>query len=78
MMTPFGTYTVVSRRVGLAADSRIGLNAGTMASSSGSAMVAPNPRITVRRDTRFFVTIMVLSSHRTRRRQTSASGTARS
>src|SRR5262245_1636390 len=39
----------VMRRIGAAAVSRAAASAGTMASSSGSAMVAPRPRRTVRR-----------------------------
>ena len=39
-----------------------GVKAGTMASNSGNARVAPTPRITVRRDSAFLVTIMTLTS----------------
>ena len=41
-MIPFGTYTKPSRTAGFAAVSRVAAIAGTIASSSGSASVAPN------------------------------------
>ena len=55
MLMPLGTYTAPSRLMGRAALLRTAANAGTMLSSSGSAMVAPRPRSAVRRDRYFFV-----------------------
>ena len=55
MLIPFGTYTAPSRLTGRAAVFRMAANAGTMPSSNGSAMPAPRPRSTVRRDKHFFV-----------------------
>ena len=46
---PLGTYTVPRRLTGAAADSRVGVNAGTIPSSRGRASVAPTPRRNVRR-----------------------------
>ena len=41
--------------IGLAAVCAASVSAGTIASSSGSAIVVPSPRSTVRRDSAFFV-----------------------
>src|SRR5262245_25385296 len=43
------------RRVGAAAVRTVGVSAGTIASSNGSASVAPRPRRTVRRGSACFV-----------------------
>src|SRR5687767_2009791 len=55
LATPFGRYTNPRRRTGLAAVCASATRAGTIASSSGSASVAPRPRRTVRRSRAFFV-----------------------
>src|SRR5215207_5030159 len=57
-MTPLGWYTTPRRRTGAAAVFCTAVSAGTMASSSGSAMVVPRPRNTVRRDKALRVIIM--------------------
>ncbi len=47
--SPMGTNTAPKRRVGAAAVRTVGVRAGTIASSNGSARVAPTPRRKVRR-----------------------------
>lgn len=60
---PIGMKTNPSRRTGWAAVFASGVAAGTIASSSGKAMVAPMPRRKVRRGMDFFVMkLMVFSS----------------
>jgi hypothetical protein len=62
-MTPFGTYTNPRRRAGFAAVCASAESAGTMASSSGRASVAPSPRRNVRRGNDILLmNISVLSS----------------
>src|SRR6185503_13345884 len=53
--SPIGTNTAPKRRVGAAAVRTVGVRAGTIASSSGNARVAPSPRRTVRRGSACFV-----------------------
>src|SRR5262249_24467139 len=54
-LSPSGTNTTPNRINGLAAVFPIGVNAGTMASRNGNAIVAPIPRNTARRDMCFFI-----------------------
>ena len=54
MIAPCGKYTNAMRGIGLAAVAASAVRAGTMASKSGSAMVAPMPRRKVRRFRCFF------------------------
>src|SRR5688500_10618463 len=54
--SPIGTKMAPKRRVGAPAVLTDAVSAGTIASSSGSASVAPIPRSIVRRDNAFFVT----------------------
>src|SRR5687768_8532200 len=56
--SPIGTKMAPNRRVGAPAVLTVAVSAGTIASSSGSARVAPIPRSIVRRDKALFVTIM--------------------
>src|SRR6185295_14808857 len=53
--SPIGTNTAPKRRGGFAAVCVVAVNAGTMASSSGSASVVPMPRRNVRRGSDIFV-----------------------
>src|SRR5262249_54028631 len=62
MLIPCGKYTAAKRSCGFAAVRVCAVNAGTMDSRNGSAIAAPAPRNTVRRDRCILVTIMVLSS----------------
>src|SRR5687767_9383119 len=48
--SPIGTNIAPKRRTGAAAVFAVGVRAGTIASSSGRAKVAPRPRNTERRD----------------------------
>ena len=54
--SPIGTKMAPNRRVGVPAVLTVGVSAGTIASSSGRASVAPIPRSIVLRDNAFFVT----------------------
>ena len=58
MTMPFGTYITPNRVTGLAAVFCSAVSGGTIASSSGSASVAPMPRRTVRRGIAFLVISM--------------------
>src|SRR5262245_60807603 len=66
MTMPFGTYITPNRVIGFAAVFWSAVNDGTMASSSGSASVAPMPRRTVRRGIAFLVISMALLLRRSR------------
>ena len=70
MIMPFGTYMTPNRFTGLAAVFAMADSAGTMLSSSGSAIMAPMPLNTVRRGIAFFEIIMIsfLSSRHAGRR----------
>ena len=59
MTMPFGTYITPNRVIGLAAVFCSAVNGGTIASSSGSASVAPRPRSIVRRGIAFLVISIV-------------------
>ena len=61
MSHPIGMKTKPSRRTGLAAVLASGVAAGTIASSNGSAIVAPMPRRNVRRGMAFLVIIIKIS-----------------
>src|SRR5688572_1015982 len=56
--SPIGTKMAPNRRVGAPAVLTVAVSAGTIASSNGSARVAPIPRSIVRRDNALFVTNM--------------------
>ena len=60
--SPIGTKTAPKRRGGFAAVCVVAVSAGTMASSSGSANVAPTPRKNVRRAKHNFVMNMTAFS----------------
>ena len=62
MSDPIGMYTNPRRRTGFAGVCARAVIDGTMASSSGSATVAPMPLRNVRRGRAFFEMIMMLSS----------------
>jgi hypothetical protein len=61
MMAPFGMYTNPSRRTGAAAVREVADRAGTIASRSGNATVAPIPRRNVLRGNAIFVMIICVS-----------------
>ena len=52
-----------SRRTGFAGVFAAAVNAGTMASSNGSATTVPSPRSTALREIAFLVTIMIAVSY---------------
>ncbi len=60
--TPLGRYTNPRRDFPLAAVFTVAVNAGTMASRSGNANVAPKPRRNVLRGSAIFLMIMTEAS----------------
>src|SRR5207244_5248439 len=59
MIMPFGMYITPRRLIGFAGVLPRADNAGTIASNTGNASIAPRPRNTVRRETTLFVISIV-------------------